>query len=325
MVARMCLYGLAIISAFAFAAVLCQLVVASYKRRMAALSAQGDKAGLTSIALWRLRNGYASLVPVANALLINEKAARIAEEAVYSLGLRGLTATRESFVTVAIVLALALACGVGLATASLVAALAVPACAFALFALALGNARDKRQEAARDSVPAALESMSACFGSGFTLQQTFQQVAHDVDEPLASTFSRASHILEMGGGADRALRELKYGTCAEELAFIAVALDVQHQSGGAMRQVLQAATETVKSELSLKRSLRVQTAQAKLSARVVAVMPFVLVSAFSLASPDFLMPFFQSVQGYALLSLAVIMQVAGILLVRRALSVEGVS
>ena len=92
-----------------------------------------------------------------------------------------------------------------------------------------------------------------------------------------------------------------------------------------MRQVLQATTETVKGELALRRSLRVQTAQAKLSARVVAVMPFILVSAFSLASPDFLMPFFQSVQGYALLALAILMQVAGIVLVRRALSVEGVS
>ena len=53
-------------------------------------------------------------------------------------------------------------------------------------------------------------------------------------------------------------------------------------------QVLEAAADTVKGELALRRALRVQTAQAKLSARVVVVMPFVLVAAFSLASPDFL-------------------------------------
>ena len=81
----------------------------------------------------------------------------------------------------------------------------------------------------------------------------------------------------------------------------------------------------VKDTLSLRRSLRVQTAQAKLSARIVVVMPFILVAAFSLVSPDFLMPFFTSVFGYALLGLALVMQVAGIVLVRRALSVEGVA
>jgi tight adherence protein B len=129
----------------------------------------------------------------------------------------------------------------------------------------------------------------------------------------------------MGGSAEAALAELRDGAHASELAFVAVALDVQHQSGGAMRQVLDAAADTVKGELALRRSLRVQTAQAKLSARVVVIMPFVLVAAFSLASPDFLSPFFASPAGYALLALALIMQAAGIVLVRRALSVDGVS
>ena len=54
-------------------------------------------------------------------------------------------------------------------------------------------------------------------------------------------------------------------------------------------------------------------------------MPFVLVAAFSFASPDFLMPFFSSVTGYALLALALAMQVAGVVLVRKALAVEGVA
>ena len=50
-----------------------------------------------------------------------------------------------------------------------------------------------------------------------------------------------------------------------------------------------------------------------------------MVAAFSLASPDFLSPFFSSAAGYALLALAIIMQVAGIMLVRRALAVDGVA
>ena len=88
--------------------------------------------------------------------------------------------------------------------------------------------------------------------------------------------------------------------------------------------VLEAAGDSVKGELSLRRSLRVQTAQAKLSARVVGVMPFILVAIFALVSPDFLDPFFTNAFGYGLLATAIVMQVAGVLLVHRALSVEGV-
>ena len=133
------------------------------------------------------------------------------------------------------------------------------------------------------------------------------------------------HVLETGGSAEEALEILRRGVHASELAFIAVALDVQHLAGGSMKQVLDAARDSMKGELALRRSLRVQTAQAKLSARIVVVMPFILVSVFSLASPDFLTPFFSSVFGYALFALAVFMQVAGVVLVHRALSVDGVA
>ena len=89
-----------------------------------------------------------------------------------------------------------------------------------------------------------------------------------------------------------------------------------------MERVLDAARETVEGELELTRSLRVQTAQAKLSARIVSVMPIVLVALFSLVSKDFLGPFFSSFAGMALLCIAIAMQVAGIVSVRHMLKVE---
>ncbi len=106
---------------------------------------------------------------------------------------------------------------------------------------------------------------------------------------LRTLFARAAHLLDTGGhGAGGARRRCGRGARCPELAFVAVALDVQHQTGGSMGQVLDAARDSVEGELELRRSLRVQTAQAKLSARVVSVMPFALVAVFSLVSEDFL-------------------------------------
>ena len=51
-------------------------------------------------------------------------------------------------------------------------------------------------------------------------------------------------------------------------------------------------------------------------------MPFLLVALFSLMSPDFLSPFFSSVLGMAVLALALVMQMAGVVIVRRMLKVE---
>ena len=77
--------------------------------------------------------------------------------------------------------------------------------------------------------------------------------------------------------------------------------------------------------MSLRRALKVQTAQAKLSAQVVSVMPFALVAVFSLVSEDFLAPFFASASGWALLALALGMQAAGVGMVRRVLAVGAAS
>lgn len=324
MEARMLLAGIAVATGFACLFMLALSIMATLRRRRVAMAAQGDSLSVSGLLAWRLRNGFAPALSLARFLLRFKHVRETVDEAVITCAEHGFATGREPLLTVALVWTGALALALGLVTGSPIAPFATLTCVGAIAFVLAGNARDKRQESIREAVPEALESMAACLGSGFTLMQTFRQVSEDVRGPLGETFSRSAHTLEMGGSAERALAELRQGAHASELAFVAVALDVQHQSGGAMRQVLDAANDTVKGELALRRTLRVQTAQAKLSARVVVVMPFVLVAAFSLASPDFLMPFFSSVYGYALLALAIIMQVAGILLVRRALAVDGV-
>ena len=317
------LMGVAFAFASLFAATQSGAIV--LRRRRAAMAAQGDSLSFRGLVSWRLRNGYPFAMPAVRALVKISALVDVLDEGVVFCSTRGVVASRESLCSVAVVAFGALSLTLGVATASPIAALATPACAMVVLSALASHARDKRQEAVREAVPEALESMAACLGTGYTLLQTFDQVSKEIRGPLGEMFSRSAHILEVGGSVERALGELRRGAHASELAFVAVALDVQHQTGGAMRQVIDAASDTVKGELALRRSLRVQTAQAKLSARVVVIMPFVLVAAFSLVSPDFLMPFFASAFGYALLAVAIAMQVVGILLVRRALAVEGVS
>ena len=321
---RVFIGALAAVAGFAaiYAAVL--VVVTASRRRGSLMAAEGDSPSVAGLVAWRLRNGFALLLPLADVLLENGVVRGFADGLAQALSHRGWsTGARETLTAVVACIAVG-GIAAGVLTGSVIAAIACPSCAICALAVFVGNAADRCQEEVREAVPDALESMASCFGSGFTLLQTFRQVAEDTPGALGETFANCAHVLEMGGSAREALKGLREGAHASELAFVAVALDVQHQTGGALRQVLDAATDTVKGELALRRSLRVQTAQAKLSARVVVVMPFILVAAFSLASPDFLSPFFSSPAGYALLALAVIMQVAGIMLVRRALAVDGV-
>lgn len=184
------------------------------------------------------------------------------------------------------------------------------------------NAAEKRGMAMREQIPDALRCMGTCFRSGLSLPQTLQQTARECGGWLGRLFSVSARRLRMGETPQEALAVMRSDEQVPELSFVAIALDVQHQSGGSIAPVLETARESVISELDLMRSLRVQTAQAKLSASIVTVMPFVLVALFSLVSPDFLAPFFESLAGMALLALALIMQISGVLAVRRMLRIE---
>ena len=322
---RVLLGLMAVTSGFGLLYAVVLIAGAAMRKRFVAMAAQGDSRSLKGILSWRLRNGFDFMRPISTKLMEIGWVRNVAEEMAAMLAQRGFTAKAEPVLSVVLVYAVVFGVVVGVLTGSPIGIVVFPVCVMGVLSVFVGSSADKRREEVRDAVPDALESMSTCFGSGYTLLQTFRQVSEDAPGALGETFAQSAHILEMGGSAERALKVLREGAHASELAFVAVALDVQHQTGGAMSQVLDAATDTVKGELALRRSLRVQTAQAKLSARVVVAIPFILIAIFTLISPGFLAPFFESPAGYGLLSVALIMQAAGILLVRKALNVGGVA
>ena len=135
-------------------------------------------------------------------------------------------------------------------------------------------------------------------------------------------FRKSTQIMQTGGSVSDALNYLKNSESGAELSFLAVALDVQHQTGGSMKPVIDSARDMVENKLELMRLLHVQTAQAKLSARIVMILPFALIAIFSIISPGFLLPFFSSFLGFILLIIACILQFAGFILVKKILNIN---
>lgn len=310
------------LAAFGCAFAVAQIALAWRNRHQRAVLPQA--AGVRDGRLaWLLRNGVAPVRPLAERIARLPFAQKLFADAAEVAAERGYVTPPGALVSVALLCVVALVLAVSLATSSVMCGCAVAACVVALGCAWVRSEQDKRQSAVREAVPDALRSMGVCFQGGYTLVQTLEQVADETKGPLHDAFSRAAHLLQTGGSTADALASLRARASVPELAFVSVALDVQHQAGGSMGHVLDSAREMVEEELDLARSLRVQTAQAKLSARVVSVMPFVLIAVFSLISEDFLSPFFSSAAGLCLLAFAVAMQAAGILAVRRMLKVEG--
>lgn len=297
-----------------------RVALRAWRRRSAAenaLAADGRQR-----LLQRASKGVQPLRPVAVRLLELPGAARMAHEGVALLEDRGVPATPQALASLVLAAALVAGALAGLLSLSAVCGAAVGCLCIVTAIVGAHNRFEKQCAHMREQVPDALRSMGTCFRSGLSLPQVLQHTAAECKGALGRVFGVAARRLQMGAAPDEALAALRGNSQVPELSFVAVALDVQHQSGGSIAPVLETARESVMSELDLMRSLRVQTAQAKLSASIVTVMPFALIALFSLISPGFLDPFFGSVAGMGLLALALIMQLAGVMAVRHMLRID---
>lgn len=281
---------------------------------------RGLERGGVSITTQVLYGGVGFMLPLARKLLAFSCVNNWMTDCIAYLEEKGQRASKEGTCSLILCLILVLLVGSVVVSGTVVAGCAAIGLLCASLAVLARREREKRAEELREAIPDTLRSLSSCFQAGFSILQTFRYIENNSQSALRAYFGRAVYVLETGGGITTALRELRKAPSGE-MSFVAVALEIQHEAGSSIKPVLDAASESISSELELRRSLRVQTAQAKLSARVVSLMPFALIVVFTLTTEDFLTPFFQSFAGIALLVLALVMQIAGIMLVRRMLTI----
>ena len=288
--------------------------------RFAILCARARDA-VCRVSLYYVRNGVTSFLPLCKRI-VSTSAGQSFRDASRLATRKGVDTTPEGLASLFAVSVLALAILLLVVFRSFVVVLcALVLCAVVLRVL-LTRAIEKERAQLREQVPDALRCMEACMHAGLSLPQTFSEVAQQIDQPARSLFARVSRDLDLGYSMNEALEHFKQVAELPELSFVAMALDVQYACGGSATPVLRSAEESISRDLDLRRSLRVQTAQAKLSAQIVSVMPFALVFVISAVDPAFLHPFFSSAQGAVLLLMAIAMLGGGVLLVRRMLAVE---
>jgi len=179
-----------------------------------------------------------------------------------------------------------------------------------------------RKSKLREQLPDALRGLGMCFMAGLSLEQAFDQTAQECREPLRRELGKTVDDMRTGSTVLESLDGLDARLAMDDMRFVSVALEIQHRTGGSMREVLDAAADSMLASFDLVRSLEVQTAQARLSARVVSLLPLALVLVLSLTMEGYLATFFSSPAGMVLLLAAVAMQVGGILIIRRILGID---
>ena len=137
------------------------------------------------------------------------------------------------------------------------------------------------------ALPDAFRSLAVALGSGLSMGQSMAFIVARSEGPVRAEFSRVALAIDCGIPVAEALDALVARADAPGLETVALALKVSQRTGAPLQGLLTQAAQMAQGRLELKRHLDVKTAQARMSARLVALMPVAMVCALSLISSDF--------------------------------------
>ncbi len=186
-----------------------------------------------------------------------------------------LRLTLNHFCAISAAVAAALAIAAFLAQGWLLAVVAVPigACLPLLY---LRSRLHARRDKLLRQLPPAFDLMARVLRAGLSMPQAFQSIAEAFENPIAGEFARCRDEQNLGIFPEVSFRAMAERTGVLEMKIFVMAMLIQRQTGGNLSEVLERLAALIRERLRLRNHIRTLTAEGRLQAGVLLVLPFVM-------------------------------------------------
>jgi tight adherence protein B len=193
---------------------------------------------------------------------------------------------------------------------------------FAAPYLRLSIQRRARLEKLEEQMPDAIDVIKRALRAGHPFNAAIKLVADDMDQPIAKEFELTFSDLNYGGEVRRALLGLLARVPSVTVMALVTSVMVQRETGGNLAEILDQIAKVVRGRFRFERRVRTLSAEGKMSAWILVLVPFGLIVIMSIASPGYLPILLTSPLGHKMLYAASIMGVIGIVWIRRIITIE---
>lgn len=180
----------------------------------------------------------------------------------------------------------------------------------------------KRMKLLNEQLGDAITMMSNSLKAGYSFLQAVDIVAEEMTGPIAEEFAVFKKEVSLGLNTEKALENLAARVKSEDLDLAITAVMIQRQVGGNLAEVLDKITETIRDRVRIKGELKAITAQGRISGMVISLLPVVLCLIIYLINPGQMSLLFTKPLGLLMLGFAGVMELTGIILIRRIVRVE---
>ncbi len=188
--------------------------------------------------------------------------------------------------------------------------------------LLLSRARRKRLEKVEGQLPNAVMGMAKSLRVGTGLLQALAYAAKETSAPLGPELQRTLRELQLGAEAEAVFGALSARVGSPDLDIVVTAILIQRGSGGNLSEILLNVTNTIRERAKIQAEVRVLTAEQRISANLMALVPVVIAVVFILINPDTGKLLINTTVGQIALAIGIILELSGLWLIRRLAVIE---
>jgi tight adherence protein B len=286
------------------------------ERRLRAMSAGGEGGVETSI----LKQRMLSESPPLQQLLLGLPRVQELEELLHQSG---------SNWSVAFFAALTLLLGAGAFLAAnfvpflhwIFAAL-IAVCAALLPLLHVVRKRAKRMLKIIEQLPDALDLISRALKAGHAFPSGLQMVGEEAHDPIAGEFRVVHDEINFGVAVPTALTNLANRVPSSDMRHFVMAVLIQRETGGNLTELLANISTLIRERLKLLMKVMVLSAEGRLSAWILCILPFAVAGVVNVVNPKFMAVLWTDPMGLKMIYAALVMMVLGALWMRKIIRIR---
>jgi tight adherence protein B len=185
-------------------------------------------------------------------------------------------------------------------------------------------ARDRLLRFAKfeEQLPDAIDIMRRALMAGHPFNATLKLVAEDMENPVAREFDTTFADINYGNDVRRAMLGLLSRVPSVTVMALVTCVLVQKETGGNLAEILDQIAKVIRSRFRFQRRVRTLSAEGRMSAWVLAMVPLMLFGVMTFTNPDYLPMLLEDPLGRQIAVGAFIWGAIGIFFIRKIIRIE---
>lgn len=186
----------------------------------------------------------------------------------------------------------------------------------------LHRLRMRRLVRIEHQLPEAADFIARALRAGHSFTNVLQIVGNELPEPLAGEFRITREEINYGVPMNEALHGLAERIPLTDLRYLVIAVLIQRESGGNLAEILGNISQIIRARLKLVAHVRVLSAEGRMSAWILGLLPFGVMGVMLVSSPDYVSMLWKDPSGVRLLWYGLGMIVFGVLWLRKTIRIR---